>query len=86
MNVLEHYNKSNLLLSDPYTLDDDTYFCKFSYNNMPLVIKTNKICYIKGENKNKFINVSLTSQEYLIWFETFFQILKINFFPNNNKN
>jgi hypothetical protein len=73
MNVLEHYNKNKLLLSDPYTLDDDTYFCKFSYNNMPLTIKTNKICYIKGGARNKFMNVSLTSQDYLIWFESFYK-------------
>ena len=73
MNVLEHYNKNKLLLSDPFTLDDDTFFCKFSYNNMPLTIKTNKICYIKGGNRNKFMNVSLTSQDYLIWFETFYK-------------
>ena len=72
MNVLDHYNKSNLLLSDPYTIDDDTYFCKFSYNSMPFVVKTNKVCYVKEHNKNKFINVSVTSQDYLIWFETLY--------------
>jgi len=71
MNVLDHYNKTQLVLSDPLTLDEDTYFCKFSYNNMPFVIKTSKICYIKGVN-NKFINVSLTSKDYLVWFETFY--------------
>jgi len=72
MNVLDHYNKNQLVLSDPLTLDEDTYFCKFSYNNMPFVIKTSKICYIKGNN-NKYINVSLTSKDYLVWFETFYQ-------------
>jgi len=71
MNVLDHYNKTQLVLSDPLTLDEDTYFCKFSYNNMPFVIKTSKICYIKNVN-NKFINVSLTSKDYLVWFETFY--------------
>ena len=72
MNVLDHYNKSQLILSDPLTLDEDTYFCKLSYNNMPFVIKTSKICYVKGNN-NKYINVSLTSNDYLVWFETFYQ-------------
>jgi hypothetical protein len=72
MNVLDHYNKNQLVLSDPLTLDEDTYFCKFSYNNMPFVIKTSKICYIKG-NHAKYINVSLTSKDYLVWFETFYQ-------------
>ena len=71
MNVLDHYNKSQLVLSDPLALDEDTYFCKFSYNNMPFIIKTNKICYIKGVN-HKFTNVSLTSKDYLVWFETFY--------------
>jgi hypothetical protein len=40
---------------------------------MPFVIKTSKICYIKGGNNNKYINVSLTSKDYLVWFETFYQ-------------
>ena len=75
MNVLEHYHKDKLHLSDPYSIDDDTFFCKFSYDNMPFMVKTNKICYLKGSNKNtnNYINVSLTSQEYLIWFETFYK-------------
>ena len=72
MNVLDHYNKNQLVLSDPLTLDEDTYFCKLSYNNMPFVIKTSKVCYVKGSN-NKYINVSLTSKDYLVWFETFYQ-------------
>jgi hypothetical protein len=72
MNVLDHYNKNQLVLSDPLTLEEDTYFCKLSYNNMPFVIKTSKICYVKGAN-NKYINVSLTSKDYLVWFETFYQ-------------
>jgi hypothetical protein len=73
MNVLDHYSKSHLVLSDPLTLDEDTYFCKFSYNKMPLIIKTSKICYVKGLTNTKFINVSITSKDYLIWFETFYQ-------------
>ena len=75
MNILEHYNKENLKISEPYTIDTDTYFCKFSYNNMPFIIKTNRVCYLKKRNKNSnnYINISLTSQEYLIWFEQFYQ-------------
>jgi hypothetical protein len=75
MNILEHYNKENLKISEPYTIDNDTYFCKFSYNNMPFIIKTNRVCYLKKRNKNSnnYINISLTSQEYLIWFEQFYQ-------------
>jgi hypothetical protein len=75
MNILEHYNKENLKISEPYTIDTDTYFCKFSYNNMPFIIKTNRVCYLKkrSKNSNNYINISLTSQEYLIWFEQFYQ-------------
>jgi hypothetical protein len=75
MNILEHYNKESLKISEPYTIDNDTYFCKFSYNNMPFIIKTNRVCYLKKRNKNShnYINISLTSQEYLIWFEQFYQ-------------
>jgi hypothetical protein len=72
MNVLDHYNKNQLSISDPLTIDDDTYFCKFGYNNMPFVIKTSKICYVKNAT-TKFINVSLTSKDYLVWFETFYK-------------
>jgi len=73
MNVLDHYSKSLLALSDPLTLDEDTYFCKFNYNKMPFIIKTSKICYVKGCTNNKFINVSITSKDYLVWFETFYK-------------
>ena len=75
MNILEHYNKESLKISEPYTIDNDTYFCKFSYNNMPFIIKTNRVCYLKkrSKNSNNYINISLTSQEYLIWFEQFYQ-------------
>ena len=83
MNVLDHYNKNQLVLSDPLTLDEDTYFCKFSYNNMPFVIKTSKICYIKG-NHHKYINVSLTSKDYLVWFETFYQDCIQLFYEKSN--
>jgi hypothetical protein len=75
MNILEHYNKESLKISEPYTIDNDTYFCKFSYNNMPFIIKTNRVCYLKkrSKNSNNYINISLTSQEYLIWFEQFYK-------------
>jgi len=73
MNILEHYNPDKLKINDPVNIDDDTYFCKFSYNNMPFIIKTNKICYIKKRlNESKFINVSLTSPDYLLWYENFY--------------
>ena len=45
MNVLDNYKKELLNLGDPYEIDDDLYYCKFNYNNMPFMIKTNKICY-----------------------------------------
>jgi hypothetical protein len=73
MNVLEHYNSDKLKINDPLNIDDDTYFCKFNYNNMPFIIKTNKICYIKKRIDNsKYINISLTSPDYLLWFEDFY--------------
>jgi len=74
MNILEHYNPDKLKINDPVNIDDDTYFCKFSYNNMPFIVKTNKICYIKKRsNDSKFINVSLTSPDYLLWYENFYK-------------
>jgi len=84
MNILEHYNPDKLKINDPVNLDDDTYFCKFSYNNMPFIIKTNKICYIKKRlNESKFINVSLTSPDYLLWYEDFYKFC-IDYVFNKN--
>jgi hypothetical protein len=75
MNILENYDIQKLKISEPYNIDDDNYFCKFSYNNMPFMIKTNKICYLKQrqKNSNNYINISLTSPDYLLWFENFYK-------------
>ena len=83
MNILEHYNSDKLKINDPVNIDDDTYFCKFSYNNMPFIIKTNKICYIKKRNESKFIHVSLTSPDYLLWYEDFYKFC-IEYVYNKN--
>jgi hypothetical protein len=74
MNVLDNYKKELLNLGDPYEIDDDMYYCKFNYNNMPFMIKTNKICVFKSIKKNKdnYVNISITSKDYLIWFESFY--------------
>jgi hypothetical protein len=74
MNVLDNYKEDLLNLGDPYEIDDDTYFCKFNYNNMPFMVKTNKICVFKKIKKNKdnYVNISITSKDYLVWFETFY--------------
>jgi hypothetical protein len=74
MNVLDNYKKELLNLGDPYEIDDDLYYCKFNYNNMPFMIKTNKICVFKSIKKNKdnYVNISITSKDYLMWFESFY--------------
>jgi len=75
MNVLDNYNPDNLNLGDPIEIEDELYFCKFSYNNMPFMVKTNKICMFKQIKKNKdnYVNISITSKEYLIWFDAFYR-------------
>jgi hypothetical protein len=74
MNVIDNYKEELLNLGDPIEIDDDTYFCKFNYNNMPFMIKTNKICVFKKVKKNKdnYVNISITSKDYLVWFESFY--------------
>ena len=74
MNVLDNYKEDLLNLGDPFEIDDDTYFCKFNYNNMPFMVKTNKICVFKSIKKNKdnYVNISITSKDYLMWFESFY--------------
>jgi hypothetical protein len=84
MNILEHYNSDKLKINDPVNIDDDTYFCKFSYNTMPFIVKTNKICYIKKRNESKFLNVSLTSPDYLLWFEDFYKFCIEYVFDKND--
>lgn len=75
MNVLDNYKQELLNLGDLYEIDDDMYYCKFNYNNMPFMIKTNKICVFNPIKKNKdnYVNISITSKDYLIWFESFYK-------------
>lgn len=75
MNVLDNYKVELLNLGEPVEIDDDTYFCKFNYNNMPFMIKTNKVCLFKKRKKNKdnLVNISITSKDYLVWFESFYK-------------
>jgi hypothetical protein len=76
MNVLGHYNKENIHIATPIELEDENYFCKIGYNNMPFIIKTNKICYYKklqmSKSNDKYVNISISSKEYLEWFEQFY--------------
>lgn len=76
MNVLGHYNKENIHIATPIELEDENYFCKIGYNNMPFIIKTNKICYYKklqmSKTNDKYVNISISSKEYLEWFEQFY--------------
>lgn len=76
MNVLDNYREELLNLGDLQPIDDDDlHYSKFSYNNMPFMIKTNKICVFKPTKKNKdnFVNISITSKDYLIWFDTLYK-------------
>ncbi len=77
MNVLEHYNKQNINLGVASQIDDDTYFCRLTYNNAPFIIKTNKVCFYRKrisqyKTSDNYINISLTSKEYLEWFDQFY--------------
>ena len=76
MNVLSNYNKENIHIASPIEIEDENYFCKISYNNMPFIIKTNKICYYKKIKLSKindhYVNISISSKEYLEWFEQFY--------------
>jgi hypothetical protein len=48
-----------------------------TYNNSPLVIKTNRLCYYRKrpgvyKSSEGYIHVSITSKDYLEWFEQFY--------------
>lgn len=72
MNVLDFYNSKHIQISEPLELEDDHYFCKISYNNAPFILKTNKVCYYKNRKSSNYVYISLTSKEYLEWFELFY--------------
>jgi len=77
MNVIDHYDSSKINIGSAIELDDDNYFCKLTYNNSPLVIKTNRLCYYRKKpglykSSDDYIHVSITSKDYLVWFEQFY--------------
>jgi len=72
MNVLEYYHSKQLCIGEPIELEDDHYFCKLSYNQAPFIVKTNKVCYYKNRKNTNSLYISLTSKDYLEWFETFY--------------
>jgi hypothetical protein len=72
MNVLDFYNAKHIQIGEPLELEDDNYFCKISYNNAPFILKTNKVCYYKNRKSSKHVYISVTSKEYLEWFENFY--------------
>lgn len=69
MNVLDFYHSKHLHIGEPLEIDDDNYFCKISYNNAPFILKTNKVCYYKNRKTPQYVYISITSKEYLEWFE-----------------
>ena len=77
MNVLDNYKEELLNLGDPQQIDnddDDLHYCKFNYNHMPFMVKTNKICkFVLKKNKDNSVNISITSKDYLLWFETLYK-------------
>ena len=77
MNIIDHYDSSKINIGSAVELDDDNYFCKLSYNNSPLVIKTNRLCYYRKKSglyksSDNYIHISVTSKDYLEWFEQFY--------------
>jgi hypothetical protein len=69
MNVLEFYNAKQIHISEPIEEEDDNYFSKITYNKAPFILKTNKVCYYKPREE---LHISITSKEYLEWFEKFY--------------
>ena len=75
MNVLEFYDSKHISVGEPIELEDDHYFCKLSYNHSPFIVKTNKVCYYKKKRTSNYLYISLTSKDYLEWFESFYNDL-----------
>ncbi len=81
MNVLEFYNAKHIHINVPVELEDDHYFCKVSYNNSPFIVKTNKVCYYKKRKSANYVYISLTSKDYLEWFESLYHDIIDQFHP-----
>jgi hypothetical protein len=75
MNVIEHYDRKNIHIGNAIEIDEDTHYCKLSYNEMPFIIKTNKVCFLKKRARysSEYVNISISSKDYLEWFEQFYQ-------------
>jgi hypothetical protein len=72
MNVLDFYHSNHIGIAEPIELEDDHYFCKLTYNQAPFIVKTNKVCYYKNKKNTNSLYISITSKEYLEWFESFY--------------
>jgi hypothetical protein len=72
MNVLDFYHSKHVQIGEPIELEDDHYFCKLTYNKSPFIVKTNKVCYYKNRKSTNHLYISLTSKDYLEWFEQFY--------------
>jgi len=81
MNVVEFYNAKHIHINEPVELEDDHYFCKLSYNHSPFIVKTNKVCYYKKRKSSNYVYISLTSKDYLEWFETLYHDIIDQFHP-----
>ncbi len=72
MNVLDFYHAKHLHIAEPIELEEDHYFCRLHYNKSPLNVKTNKVCYYKNKRTPHNMYISITSKDYLEWFERFY--------------
>jgi hypothetical protein len=75
MNVLDkQYTRSLLQIGTADEQDDGYYFCKLTYNKMPFMIKTNRVCFYKRrpQPKDNMVAISIASKEYLEWFDQFY--------------
>ena len=86
MNIFRNNYDENLIrIDEPYTKDNENYYCKLTYNNNPFIVKTNNICKCFNKIQNDSLIISFLDQDYALWIENLYIYLR-NYIKNISDN